>query len=112
MFLYDLRYLRLKMQIFFSLTTFENYSYNITQKAFVLLLFAHSKMEPKNKKIETRHTNFSLIWVQKDIWVEEISLLEVWVRGGRGFKLKVWGMYSYPVYKCIHFFLGGGETLE
>ena len=53
----------------------------------------------KNQKFENRarHINSMLILVQKDIWVQEILLLEVLVMGGGGFKLKVQGTDSYPV---------------
>ena len=40
------------------------------------------------------------IWVQKNILVEEILLLEVWVKGW-GVQLKVQGIDSYPINMCI-----------
>ena len=55
----------------------------------------------KNSKIRARHINHMLIWVQKDIWVQEILLFEEWVMGG-GSKLKVQGKDSYSVNECIH----------
>ena len=42
-----------------------------------------------------------LIWVQKDIRVEEILLLEVWDRIQKDREQKDQGKDSYPVNKCI-----------
>ena len=42
--------------------------------------------------------NLILILALKDIWVKEILLLEVWVRGGgEGSTPTIQGMDSYPV---------------
>ena len=48
-----------------------------------------------------------LISVQKDIWVQEILLLEVLVMcyGGGGSKLKVQGTDSYPVNECVSIYI-------
>ena len=38
-------------------------------------------LKSQNSKIWAEHANSILMWVQKDIWVEDILSLEVWVMG-------------------------------
>ena len=97
----------MKMQIFFSLTNFASYTKKIeiylTKQPFVLLLlapfgtsqilklkyqkkwvleyFTNKRMDPLKSK--GRHAISIFIWVQTDISVEEILLMEVWVMGVR-----------------------------
>ena len=44
------------------------------------------KWTPKNQKIKNPSTTqYSMLSkVQKDIWIQDILLLEVWVKGGEG----------------------------
>ena len=57
------------------------------QKSFFWLFYPLKKI--KNSKIQARHTNSMLIQVQKDILVQEILLLEVWVIWGEGGVVRV-----------------------
>ena len=45
--------------------------------------FKNGPLKIKNSKIRARHISSMLIWVQKDIWVQDTLLLEVWVMGYR-----------------------------
>ena len=47
-------------------------------------MYKLKKLNIQSLQISAIHINSILIWVQKDIWVQDILLLEVWVNGGGG----------------------------
>ena len=73
-----------------------------------LSLCAKIQNGPLKPKIQKSGSNTQIVsrWVQKDIWVEGILLLEVWVKVGGGSQINyVQGKDSYPVKKCINTYM-------